>query len=167
MKIQLELVSTLLADEDNAATALAQLSNFWSTRAQMGEDGQLTGLSAPERAAHLMLWYTYEVANGGHSQYFYNPIGAFAHETVAALDEIGLNEVSAILVRAFNAFPNRTVPAERVSRCEALRALSGTAKAELNSADRALYALDQDTVDVAVLRYLRQHKDDVLRPEQG
>jgi len=66
MKINRGYVARLLAATD-AAEALAQLSSLWSTRTKVSENGELIGLSSTEMAAHLALWYSGEISNGGHA----------------------------------------------------------------------------------------------------
>jgi len=98
MKINPGYVARLLAaSEKDAVGALAELACLWSTRAGRNETGELTGLSPSELAAHLALWYTGDVGNGGHVQYFMNPMGYYAHETLAGLEKLGLEGAAKIL----------------------------------------------------------------------
>jgi len=145
------------------ATALAHLSQFWGVRARIDEHGDLVGLSDPERVVHLMLCYTGEVGNGGHVQYFMNPGGAFAHETVEALNVLGAHEVANVLARTISLFPRGTVPKESRDRNSAVQQLSESAMAQLAVADQAVW---QHSLDVLALSYLRQRSKDVLSLEQ-
>jgi hypothetical protein len=167
MKIDRGYIARLLAaSENDAASALAQLSSFWSSRAGLSETGELTGLSPSELAAHLALWYFGEVGNGGHTQYFVNPVGAFAHETLAALEKLGLEHAAKILRDAIQVFPDQRVPKERTARLAAIDALDRHELDLLDHADLALWAITSQ-IDVDILRYLQQHKDEVLAPEQS
>lgn len=164
IKIAPEFVSKLLSGErEEPATALAQLSQFWGVRATIGENGDLVGLSRPERNVSLMLVYTGEVGNGGHVQFFLNPSGALAHETVDALTEIEAHESAAILRDAIDLFPNSRVPKDEFERDRVIQDFQAKELDRLNSADQAAWLL---RVDELALAYLRKHRDQVLTPEQ-
>jgi hypothetical protein len=165
MKINRGYVARLLAATD-AAEALAELSSLWSTRAKVGERGELIGLSPTEMAAHLALWYSGEVGNGGHAQYFMNPMGSFAHETVAALEQLGSQRAATILRDACRAFADRQVPKDATARLAVIEALDRDNRDLLHRCDLALWAI-MSQIDLDILRYLRQHEDDVLTPEQS
>jgi len=166
MKISQSYIRRLLADEENAAGALGHLSNFWSTRAKLSEAGELTGLSDVERLAHLALWYFGEVGNGGHIQYFMNPVGSFAQETVASLQQLGLEHAAKILHNAIQVFPGGQVPKERTVRLAEIDGLGRRQLDSLHQADLALWAITK-RIDVDILRYLQQHQDEVLSAEQS
>jgi hypothetical protein len=165
MNIDQRYVARLLAATgDDAAEALAQLSRFWSGRAKLSETGDLTGLSPAETAAHLALWYFGEVGNGGHTQYFMNPTGSLAHETVAALEMLGLEQAAKTLRDACQMFPGRQVPKEQTARFAAIEALDREHYDLLYRSDLAIWAITGQ-IDIDILRYLQQHKDEVLTPE--
>ena len=64
----------------------------------MGAD--LTELTHVQRIAHLANWYSCEVLNGGHDQYFGNKEYFDHFEVIAALNSIGANCQSAVLKEA-------------------------------------------------------------------
>jgi len=166
MKVGRSHVAQLLAaNERDAAEALAQLSSVWSTRARLSETGELTGLSAAETAAHLALWYFGEAGNGGHVQYFMNPMGAFADATVASLERLGLTQAAQILSHATQVFPDGRVPKDRALRLAKMESLGPHDLAVLRHSDSALSAIARQ-VDGQILRYLHQHQDEVLTAEQ-
>ena len=167
MKISPRYVARLLAaSADDAVDALAQLSSFWSTRARLTETGELTGLSPSEMAAHLALWYCGEVGNGGHTQYFMNPVGSFAHETIPGLEKLGLEQAASILRDAIQVFPDRQVPRDRKVRLARIDGLGSDHLDLLRRLDLALWAIS-GRIDVTILRYLEAHKDEVLAAEQS
>ena len=167
MKIDRSYVAQLLAaNERDAVQALATLASFWSTRAGLSETGELTGLSPSELAAHLALWYTGEVGNGGHTQYFMNPMGAYAHETIAGLEMLGLERAATILRDAAQVFPHGRVPKDRTVRYAYIEALGPSQLDLLDRADKALYAATQQ-IDFDILQHLQKHKDEVLTAEQS
>src|SRR5262249_23432303 len=98
-----------------------------------------------------------------HMQYFLNPIGALACETLDSLEQMNLGQAALTLHEALSVFPNRIAPKEEVERQKQLAALSAEQKAVLNRCDRAARAMKNS---VEVLRYLRTNQRDVLAPEQ-
>jgi hypothetical protein len=165
MKISPRYVARLLAaTADDAVDALAQLSSFWSARARLTETGELTGLSPSELAAHLALWYCGEVGNGGHTQYFVNPVGSFAHETITSLEKLGLDQAASILWNAVQVFPDQRVPREQAIRLARINALCNDHLDLLHRLDLALWAIS-GRIDLTILRYLEAHRDDVLAAE--
>jgi hypothetical protein len=167
MKIARSYVAQLLAsDEKGAIDALATLAGFWSSRAGLSEAGELTGLSPSELAAHLALWYTGEVGSGGHTQYFMNPMGGYAHETITALELLGLERAAKILRDAVRVFPDGQVPKSGTIRYAHIERLDGRQLDLLHRADLALDAVMQH-IDFHILQYLRKHGDEVLTAEQS
>lgn len=185
MKIPKSHIERLLsADEEDASQALSDLSNFWFPRAKLSETDELTGLSPAETAAHLARHYFGEVRNGGHIQYFWNSSGSLAHETIAILEKLGLEQAAQILRNAVQVFPNGQVPKQRAVRIAQIGpafpafwwyvtkagAYDGFGRRELDlldDANLALWEMDQTQSDIVILRYLQKHKDEVLIPEQS
>src|SRR5262245_30555505 len=166
MKVHPSFVTRRLnAPPDEAISALSDLAGVWSGRVQISA-GVLTGLSQPETAAHLTMWYTGEVGNGGHTQYYMNLWGSHAHETFAALAQLGLREHARVLQESFQVFPNHKVPKDRTVRYALIGKLREKQLALLDCCDKALWA-SAAGVEAEILRYLRQHQDQVLTPEQA
>src|SRR4029077_4635801 len=120
MELADEYVEKLLGSPD-PAVALGALSQLWSLRADASKPHM--GLAKPEFNAHLYLWYSGEVGNGGHSQFFLNPIGAHADETLSPLHSMEFSDLAAILQEACALFPNGFVPKDRSKRELAVRNL--------------------------------------------
>jgi uncharacterized protein DUF4375 len=62
-------------------------------------------------------WYSYEVLNGGHDQFFTNSTGLLTSDALAGLDAMGLLNAAALLEEAIRRFGG-TVPDDRDLRCE-------------------------------------------------
>ena len=112
----------------------------------------------------MVLIYVGEVGNGGHTQFFSNRGGEIATRVQAALREIGLVELDAILGRACALFPDGEVPAGRADVDRLLEAWGEDRLAEIDRLDRRVSPLDAYP---RLLTYLREHENDVLRPERG
>lgn len=153
----------LLASPD-PAVALAAISQFWSLRADASKAS--LGLAKPEFNAHLYLWYSGEVGNGGHSQFFLSPIGAHAEETLSALQSMEFSALAAILQEACALLPNGFVPKDRSRRELAIRALSQQALRRWEALDRSVSQLTFRH-DQMALHYLRQHLKEILVPERA
>lgn len=101
---------------------------------------------------------------GGHTQYFANPAGSFAHETISSLEKLGLDQAAGILRNAVQVFPDQRVPKEQAIRLARINALCNDHLDLLHSLDLALWAIS-GRIDLTILRYLKAHKDDVLAAE--
>jgi hypothetical protein len=159
-----EFVQRLLhqTDPQEVIKALHILSGRWSVRARANEP--LFGLSKPEYDVTMVMIYTGEVGNGGHTQFFSNRGGEIVSPVRAALRAIGLVELDTILGEAVALFPEGRVPADRD---EVDRLWASWDDGQL----RKFGALDErawrQPSDPRLLAYLREHQRDVLRPERG
>ena len=75
--------------------AVGTLSDRWGVRAK--STGPWLGLSRPEHQVSMALIYVGEVGNGGHTQFFSNRGGEIVARVHAALRDVGLVELGAIL----------------------------------------------------------------------
>jgi len=157
-----EYVQRLLHETD-PLEAVTILSARWSVRARATEPS--FGLSKPEYQVTMVLIYTGEVGNGGHTQFFSNRGGEIVSPVRDALREIGLVELDTILGEAVALFPGGRVPADRE---EVDRLWESWDERQLGKfGDLDARAWRQPDVDRRLLDYLRQHQTEVLRPERG
>lgn len=101
-----------------------------------------------------------EVFNGGFHQYFSNSPGKYAHETLAALRELGAPRAAGLLQRAIDAFPNKRVPPQRAKRNDELDKTDAEA---LGALDTEYYALDKaggEDLGERILSFMRLHASD-------
>lgn len=99
-------------------------------------------LSAPARTLYFVEALDGEVLNGGFIQFFSNSSGKYAHETLAALQEIGALRAAGLLQRAIDTFPDKRVPVQRRARNDALE----NADSEiLEALDTEYYRLEKST----------------------
>ena len=126
-------------------------------------------MSKTERDVELVLIYTGEVRNGGHTQFFLNRAGRIVAPVRSALLNVNIIELVTTLDEAVALFPQSVVPLGW-SEVEALLASwEGQGPGEerlrrLGSLDRRTSAVD---VYPRLLAHLRKHEWDVLRPERG
>jgi hypothetical protein len=76
-----------------------------------------------ERDYLLIWWLEAESSNGTLHQYFYNPTGDHAPETLAALERVGAHQAHAVLVKAISAFGPSGYPTDRRERINRLKSI--------------------------------------------
>jgi hypothetical protein len=80
-----------------------------------------------------------EIINGGMSQFFSNSSGDRAHETLAALREIGAVLCVQLLEKALTLFPDGIAPVDRQKRCDLLFAFEERDPQFLEELDQIFY----------------------------
>ena len=164
LRIAPELFERTLAST-KPSEALHLLDSWWSARAGRSVEQRRFGLSQAEFDVHLYLLYLGEVGNGGHSQFFLNPTGDHASETLEALGRLGLAELRGILERACAEFPSASVPKGSDAREAVIDLLPETAFMQWSALDKELYKVDQASWR-RVLEYVARHRDEVLVQER-
>jgi len=97
--------------------AIETYSAIWPRYQQLGFDC----LTEQERTIFCTWQFVCEVNNGGIHQFFFNPSGEFASETVAALEKVQMPFAASLLRRALSAFQE---PAkDHRTRAQQLRSL--------------------------------------------
>jgi hypothetical protein len=118
----------------------------------------LRPFSRQQRLFHALLWYTAEVNNGGHDQFFWNSTGIVWPDALAALEELKLVKGAAILrdaARRMGGKPSQV----RTERQEQLDRL----KPDFGDLDDRFYALkEKDDPDSAMTAYIRRHPEPFL-----
>lgn len=162
MKIAEEYFQRLL-NSDDPIRAVADLAALWSPRA--GRDQPLFGLAESEFNVHLCLWYSGEVANSGHIQFFSNPIGRYFREVIQALRAVGLPALAELLASVSEAVGGERVLL-REDREDILYAAPAAQQRAMEAADRRAYDGMLREVDAMCLAYLRRHANEILLPER-
>jgi Domain of unknown function (DUF4375) len=160
-----EYLRELLHASDPIKSVFA-LANIWSSRQGRKETDTCFGLLPCQYAVHLYLNYQGDVGNGGHSQFFMNPVGAYANETLAALNELRFQKVHDILLRAVAVFPGSQVPKDWKQRNEIVKGFSEDVFALWSLLDRQLYTVDSACWPL-LLRYLQDHESEILERDGG
>ena len=142
--------------------AVSELAQNWFARTSW--TAPQFGLSTPEHQVEMVLIYTGEVGNGGHTQFFSNRGGSIAALALVALRDVGLEKLSDILARACALFPKGQVPVDRNEVDLQMARWNLLQKRASGRLDREVWSLD---TDVALLAYLRAHEAEILRPERG
>ncbi len=165
MKIGEEYFQRLLAGGENECSAVHELDGLWCARPGRSESNQWFGLSRAEFDVHLVLHYLGEVGNGGHQQYFLNPVGGYTAETLDALRRTGLSDVHAVLLQACSVFQGVPIPADATQRSCVMEQLDDDARSVLSRMDERTFSLESRCWQ-QLLRYLREHQAEVLAEER-
>ena len=140
-KISERYFQALLVEQD-ALEAVSTISGFWSHRMEASKP--MFGLRRPEYICQLVLIYTGEIGNGGHSQFFLNRDHGYIADCIEALHAVRLQDLATILRQASK------VPGNR----------------------KRLHQLDQEVwsnslnVDRALQTFLQENSDHVLLEER-
>lgn len=164
LRIAPELFERML-DSATPSEALHQLDSWWCARAGRSMEQRHWGLSQVEFDVHLYLLYLGEVGNGGHSQFFLNPGGDHAMETIEALERLGLADLRGILQRACAVFPALIAPKGSDIREAAMGRLTDAELSRWDALDKDLYKVDRSSWG-HVMEYVRSHQDEILVEER-
>lgn len=82
--------------------AIETFSAIWPRYENLGFEN----LTEQERTIFCTWQFVCEVNNGGIHQFFFNPSGEFASETVPALENVQMPHAASLLKRALTAFPD-------------------------------------------------------------
>lgn len=120
----------------------------------------MQSINAYERVFYIAQELEGEVNNGGFAQYFYNPSGNFANETVNAFTQIGALKTAEICKKALSAFKVE-LPADRAEREELLDNMDWDGIDGINEilseCDHSFYAYEDDLHSLCVA-YIAAHK---------
>jgi hypothetical protein len=157
-----EFVQRLMHETD-PLEAVNTLSARWSVRARATEPS--FGLSKPEYQVTMVLIYIGDVGNGGHTQFFSNRGGEAISPVRDALREIGLVDLDTILGEAVALFPSGRVPADREEVDRLWDSWDERQLKKFGALDARAWR--QPDPYPRLLAYLREHQNQVLRPERG
>lgn len=151
-------IDDVLSKEDGTEFAIA-LSDLVFGR--YDRDG-VAALTPAELVAYCVDALEREVNNGGFDQFFWNSSGDAAHQTHAALVEIGAPAAADLVREAIAAFPGAKVPADRGEREKVLESLPESAREKWAELDGRFYEYPDD-LTALMRRYVQAHRAD-FRP---
>jgi len=132
-----------LLEQTDALDAVSTISGYWSHRAD--ETKTQFGLSLPEYQCQLVLIYSGEVGNGGHSQFFSNRGQEYMDDFLTALEATSLHDLACALGQAVDIQED----------IESLHPLDQKVWEQSSAVDRALQV------------FLRKNSNIVLEPERA
>ncbi|MFO0892379.1 MAG: DUF4375 domain-containing protein [Isosphaeraceae bacterium] len=162
--ISRDLIDRILDDPD-PVEAFGEISQYIWPR---DESEPELGLSRPEMNFYSFLTYDAEICRNGHTWFFLNPSGGQVNRILTALEEMELEGPRQILLKACSVFPDSRVPVSSEHRIDAIKALPyEETKALWDRLDREYFG-EWDvlcSVMSQVMNYLRDHRDEILKPE--
>jgi hypothetical protein len=160
-----EYLQALLHSED-PLRAVFELASIWSSRPGRCEKDPHFGLLPCQYNVHLYLNYQGDVGNGGHHQFFCNPVGAYANETLVALEDLHFEKVRDVLTRAIAAFPASQVPKGHEERNLLIQSFSNRVAELWSTLDQDLWSLSSSHWE-PLMEYLRAHQSEILERDGG
>ena len=115
----------------------------------------LRGFSQNQIRIFALCWYTAEVSNGGHHQFFSNSTGIVWPEALSALEAIGSHDGAAILREAIDRLGG-TPPRDREARNDLLDRL----EPNFDDLDTRHYAIPD--IDAKATAFVRRNRVDFL-----
>lgn len=152
---RIENLEELLSWNDTNG-AIVSLDSFVEEISSHGD--QMDNLTEPQKFFFYNQNLEKEINNGGFDQYFFNPTGEYAHETVRSLMEIGAHKTANILQRAINVFPNQNVPKDREKRVASMENLNEKVNEIWEELEQEFYAYEDD-LNSLNLEFVRKNKD--------
>lgn len=114
-------------------------------------------LASVEKTFDCVFGFESEINNGGLNQYFFNSAGNFALDTVVALQNIGANYASELLLKSFDVFPEKKPFADRFKRQEQLNKIGNEGEEFLLGLDEKLLAY-HPSIGALLIKYVEKHK---------
>lgn len=131
-------------DEDplwwKALEVIWENANIYDGEKELEES--LAPATKGQRAVYAVYFYSAEVDNGGHDQFFFNSTGLLWEEVLKGFDLLELPEFKKILEKALTHFPNSKPSKNREERIKQLDAIDF----DLYEIDKEFYALDKGGV---------------------
>jgi hypothetical protein len=145
-----------LLNSDDTNSSIIDLDNFIGELCDYGDNMDV--LSEPQKNFYLNQNLEREINNGGFNQYFINPSGDYAHETIHSLKLIGANRTNEILEKAIDQFPDKIVPKDRDERVEIVEEIEETANEVWEELDQKFFEYVDD-LNALNIEYVRQNKE--------
>ena len=145
----------LLNSEDSNGSII-ELDNFIGELCDYGDD--FSKLTDKQKLFYLNQNLEREINNGGFNQYFCNSSGDNAHETILSLRAICADKTAAILQKAIDQFPDKTVPKDRDERVEIIEQIEETANEVWEELDKTFFEYEDD-LNTLNIEYVKKYKD--------
>jgi hypothetical protein len=131
---------------------------WWTADIYHGEaeyNKSLAGFTREQRLVYAVVWYFYEVENGGHDQFYYNSTGIVWKYALDGFREMGVDEAAAILEESAKRMGGNP-SLERKTRWEQM----DTFQPEFGDLDERLYDLDDRIHLYGIMQdYIKKHRN--------
>ncbi len=113
------------------------------------------------REVILLVEFTAQIENGGFHQFFINPQGDYALETLEVLKEIGATNIAALFQQALTVFPNGIPSTDHLTRDKQVKDSGKKGRELLYSLDQPYY--DDDAFHDIIAEYFKKHRDEFYK----
>lgn len=127
--------------------------NIYDSIEQYNKD--LAAFSLPQRYVFAIQWYSAEVCNGGHDQFFFNSTGIVWKDALMGLKEIGAQKNAEILESAVERMGG-TPAFDREERWNQMDEL----EPDFDDLDDDFY--EGDNLEEIVMKYIKEHAQDFV-----
>ncbi|KAA8478233.1 uncharacterized protein DUF4375 [Arcticibacter tournemirensis] len=121
----------------------------------------VSSLSKSRQAIYVIWHLQAEVNNGGFNQFYFNPVGKYAHLAPQALSHVGANKFSQLVVKANMTYEDYY---DKIT-CQQDGTIEGFSRSyndnPLNELDRQFYQLySKEDLTAILIHFIRTHKQD-------
>ena len=113
-------------------------------------------LSASEKVIYCIDGLLREVENGGFVQFFRQDAGAYAEDTLLALEAIKAKDSQAVFQSVLNLFPNAQVPSDENARLELFEHIESDQADTLSELDEQFHETGENLVALS-LNYVQKN----------
>lgn len=115
----------------------------------------LVSFTKEQRLIHAIIWYTAEVNNGGHDQFYSNSTGIVWKDALAGFREIGLAEAALVIEESAKRMGGNP-SLDRSERQEQL----DTLQPSFDDLDNRFYILNSESdLDAIMREYIARHRE--------
>ena len=147
-------IDQLLASP-NLNNSVIELDNYICALCEWGDN--IPALTYPQMVFYFNQELEREINNGGFKQYFENPSGRYANDTIDTLKEIGATKTAKILESAVIFFPDKKVPIDEDLKKDALDNIGDIADSEWDDLDQQFFKYE-DNLNKLNLDFVRMNK---------
>jgi len=153
-KVHVVIDDTVIDNEEVYAVIDSILWSLNNNDTQIEYDRYVKPLSIPQRYLFAIYWYTSEVNNGGHHQFYFNSTGIVWEDAMNGFKEIGLTELYENLQESAKRFG--TTPCKDV--CQRRKQL-WELKLNFDDIDDKYYEND-NKIWSAMMEYIKKNRND-------
>jgi hypothetical protein len=138
--------------------AIRTFTDIWPRYQRLG----FQNLTEPEQVIFCTWPFGCEVNNGGFHQFFTNPSGEYAVETVAALEKVQMPFAASVLRRALAGFPNHQPEKDHDRRNKQVWSLPPEIQDDLFDKLTGEYNDSSEDPYLLQANYIRAHRADFI-----
>ncbi len=154
-------IDKLFSSDADPTDCVGQILNVASCNPKLDKEFY-DGIGHPLCNLHFFTYYTAELSNGGHYQFYFNLEEGGYEFVFDALTDLGMLELKAVLTQSASVFKLNKPPIDIQSRRSVLNSLKSPALQLLNSCDMVYYDDLMDRCEVKAKAYMHQERDWII-----